>query len=200
MPIEPRIDGWTQILTKISSPAGKHLLTHSVSTATKPTPSECAAMAANWYSAVGPKIRLAMTSVYNLDSVLVRTRWKGSPQYEGEFFPTQPQGGTLAGDSTPSSASICVGLKSLARGRSAHGRSYMLGLSEGSTSLNTVDTNYMTLLLNYAAAILAFTNPGSIFTRLAVASVKLDVMIPYASFLFDNQVDNQRRRLSGRGG
>jgi hypothetical protein len=113
-------------------------------------------------------------------------------------------GGNSSG-STPNNVALCISLRSVQRGRSYRGRSYLAGLPETSVNKSRLDPSFVTAFVSsYNGLIVDLADAGF---RLVVVSRfhnKLPRIVPITTpivlaLAVDNVVDSQRRRLPGRG-
>ena len=124
----------------------------------------------------------------------------------GSFVPAAPVPGEANTASLPNNCSLAVSFRANARGRSARGRNYIVGLVEGGVNANQVvpsvadawvdfyNSAAQNLLTNYNALWVILSrytggNPRAQGFTYPVASVGVR----------DYTVDSQRRRLPGRG-
>jgi len=121
------------------------------------------------------------------------------------FGPFTPNDGDIAGDAVPNNAAFVVTHRTLARGRSFRGRTYMAGVAEGNVSLSRVGPTVV------AAIVAAFND---LRTTLEADGISFVVVSRYsggaprvtgistpiiATISRDDVIDSQRRRLPGRG-
>jgi hypothetical protein len=120
---------------------------------------------------------------------------------------TAPVTGTLAGASLPNSVTIAMSLRTAFAGRSFRGRIYHPGMPSSQVTGNNVNAATLTSLL---VAYRELINPsGGFWTnakQLGVLSYysggavrETPVFTPVTEVLSDGIIDNQRRRLPGRG-
>lgn len=129
-----------------------------------------------------------------------------SPGPEATFSSGLPLAGTLGQASMPNNVSIAVSLRTGLTGRSARGRWFWQGLTEGQVADNEVNAGAAVSivaaidalvgaisLLGYALVIVSFRSGGVPRPGGPVYFVVNDAL------LVDTVVDSQRRRLPGRG-
>lgn len=113
--------------------------------------------------------------------------------------------GGSANPAAPNNVTLCCTLRTAARGRTARGRFYFIGLQKGDITDNTVASARVAAIQGMLNALVAGTygNPGV----LAVAS-RYENKVPRTSGIYrivtsavcvDATVDSQRRRLPKRG-
>lgn len=198
MPTEPHIDGWTQITVWWSDVGGAHSNVFSYKSASQPGPTDVNTIAANFYTYVGALFKAALGSTRNLDYVECRTRWTGV-NYQGYYYPTQPNPGTVAGDPSPGNVAVAGAWKSGVRGRKYNGRSFWGGLTEALTSGDVVSSGFLLTLNSLMTTIVSFTNAPTLPLSFSVASVRGLFLTTIFKFVINAVVDSMRRRLSGRG-
>lgn len=126
--------------------------------------------------------------------------------FQATATPTGALPGTSSSPSLPNNTSICASLRTGFTGRSARGRWFWQGLTEGGVVANTVDAGLLTsidaALTNLASALAALG-----WNWIIVSYVSLGVPRPGGPVKFsvnnilfvDSIVDSMRRRLPGRG-
>lgn len=150
----------------------------------------------NWYSQASSDLQLI-----TVDARGLRT--------ENDIFASTPAAPPTAGArlaaALPSSVAFCVKHSSALTGRSARGRSYLAGLCEDRVAQNVVEPAVITAALDTFNEIrtgaVALGFQFVIVSRVA-GGVQRPVGLRYAvtnSTTYDNTVDSQRRRLTGRG-
>lgn len=120
--------------------------------------------------------------------------------------------GTLSAPVLPSNATLTVSFRTNARGRSFRGRNYIVGLTEEVNTGNTVNTGYVTNVINAYEALLSgggvlsdgvwsvvsrysgVDADGDPIPRLAGVTTGIVAVV-----VVDRTIDSQRRRLPGRG-
>jgi hypothetical protein len=121
--------------------------------------------------------------------------------------PTGPFTGALGGPAMPNEVTLCMQLKTPARGRSARGRCYILGLARSDvTGENTFwDTRAADLIADFNTLLGLITAAGWSWVILSRVSGGVPrpggpVVYPVTSFAFiDLVVDSMRRRKPGVG-
>lgn len=106
----------------------------------------------------------------------------------------------------PNSVTFVVSFRTASRGRSYRGRLYHVGLTEnfvtldslGSSNASAFQTDYENFFADIATAV-----PGSSHVIVSRCHNKVwrtsAVVTPVTSYFVDETIDNQRRRLAGRG-
>jgi hypothetical protein len=107
--------------------------------------------------------------------------------------------GTNGGAPAPGNATSTISWRTSGIGRSKRGRSYFPGFAESHINDDdTVNSGQLVSLSALGAAMMsAFLNASS--SSLGVYSRVLNVITPVASFVIENILDTQRRRLPQRG-
>lgn len=113
-------------------------------------------------------------------------------------------GGATATPILPGNATICVSFRTVGRGRSARGRNYFIGLTEGVVTENTVGSVTVSAIEDaYNALITHVTPPWQwiVLSRYHNGAPRAEGLIQpvIAALCVDPYVDSQRRRLTGRG-
>lgn len=117
-----------------------------------------------------------------------------------------PSAGTDVAESMPFNVTICISFRTAGRGRSARGRNYLAGLTEGKVNGNAPLTTYTTpAQAAYNSLIGAGTFTAGlqwcVVSRHFNGAPRSNALVqPITSVLFiDFICDSQRRRLPGRG-
>lgn len=116
-----------------------------------------------------------------------------------------PAPGESTSPPLPNSVSVVMSLRTGLAGRSFRGRNYVPGLAEDAIAGNTVNSTMIAALIEVWNALrLASGDPGwqnVVVSRFSNNAPRVTgVTTPITSVVvFDDQVDNQRRRLPGRG-
>lgn len=128
-----------------------------------------------------------------------------APQFT--YAPDATTTGGDTGDAMPNEVSLCVSLRSAARGRSARGRWYVAGLPRA--AMNGTNTVFPTTASSYASALstLFATINGDGHTPVIVSFFSGGVLRPggpvyygiESAVVIDNIVDSMRRRKPGVG-
>jgi hypothetical protein len=121
------------------------------------------------------------------------------------YVPASGNVGTNAGTSVPNNVAVCVSLRTAARGRSARGRNYVLGLpttavvNSGITAANknAIEATYQALVSGASPT----TGILSVVSRYENNAPRATALVrPVVSaVIVDDYPDSQRRRLPGRG-
>jgi len=118
---------------------------------------------------------------------------------------TPPNQGTASGPALPSSNTLALSFRTNARGRSARGRNFLIGLTEGSVVGNTVEQFWIDGWVGFYQQIydglLTLTCEHVVLSRIS-DGVERPSGVSYAVtdyVVTDSVVDSQRRRLPGRG-
>jgi hypothetical protein len=125
---------------------------------------------------------------------------------EATYSAPFPLAGLLAGDSLPNNVSIAVSLRSGLTGRSARGRWFWYGITEGQVDANTMNVAAISII-DAAITNLREDIIGLGFQWVIVSYVANGAPRPGGPVYFivttitivDSTVDSQRRRLPGRG-
>jgi hypothetical protein len=114
--------------------------------------------------------------------------------------------GASSADSVPNNVTLCVSFRTAGRGRSARGRNYISGFSEGAVTGNTFDPSIAEdIRAGYEELLDATTYTGDwgwvVYSRFenGVPRDEGQALPVDAVVLTDLVVDSQRRRLPGRG-
>lgn len=172
---------------------------------TTPTQALCQAVAnagLTWWTgnmvAITPST-LALREVYVRD----QSQLNG---FQATATPTGALPGTLLSPSLPNNVSVCASIRTSFTGRSARGRWYFQGLTEGGVVGNTVDAGVLTsidaALTNLASAIAALGWNWVIVSYISLGDPRPGGPVKFSvnNILFvDSTVDSMRRRLPGRG-
>lgn len=115
-------------------------------------------------------------------------------------------GGTLTGTSLPGSVTIAVKFATGNTGRSKRGRMYWIGLTESEIDQNVVTSTFASNLLTAVTGFFDDIITATGYTHVIVSYCgdgawrTTALITPVLSYLLtDNNIDNQRRRLQGRG-
>lgn len=140
---------------------------------------------------------------------LVETVGTDLSVHEGAQHTIVPEGtviGALTGPSMPNEVTLCVSLRSDARGRSARGRAFVLGLSRQGVVENNVNTGYANDFVNaFTALKTAITTEGWAWVVVSYRTNNAPrpggpVYFPITSVVVvDLVVDSMRRRKPGVG-
>lgn len=198
MPAEPHINGWTQITVWWSDAGGQHSNVFSYKSATQPGPTDVNTIAQNFYNTVGTAFRAVLGNSRNLDYVECRTRWDAL-NYQGYYYPAQPNPGTVVGDPSPGNVAVAGAWKSGVRGRKFNGRTFWGGLTEALTSGDVVGSSHIVNLNTLMSLIISFTNTGTLPVQFSIASVRGLFLTVVYKLVINAVVDSMRRRLTGRG-
>lgn len=171
--------------------------------------SECAIMADAWYTANLLPLQSNDVTYFN-----TRVTDQGSPV--GPAF-SLSGGGAVGGVSAPAdpgNVTLAISFQTAGRGRGNRGRNFMVGLPGTFVSGNAVDVGHVTALVAaYAALTTAATSADftwSVVSRFFGFTIVDGKKVPTprvtgipiaitSVIATDNQVDSQRRRLTGRG-
>jgi hypothetical protein len=114
--------------------------------------------------------------------------------------------GASSADSVPNNVTLCVSFRTSGRGRSARGRNYISGFSEGAVTGNQFDPSIAEdIRAGYEELLDATTFTGDwawvVYSRFENGLPRSEgLVLPVdAVVLTDLVVDSQRRRLPGRG-
>src|SRR6476660_5608634 len=194
------IDGWTTA-EFIGSVAGQVVETIFTYKSEPPLTSEGDALAlANlWRTTMQPLLINFLNNNFTLDRVVVKSHNATLPNVEGtSFFPAGTIG-ALTGDCSPGNVTIACKLLTGIAGRKNRGRQFMPGISGGITTLNIMTSAGLNLLQQiFVRHLLGWSVSGLVHIP-AVASRKGVYLRVLISFVIDQYLDSQRRRLSGRG-
>lgn len=120
---------------------------------------------------------------------------------DGEEFTlaiTPPAAGGASGGSMPGNVAFCFSLRTSASGRRHRGRKYLPGIPRNGVSGDQLSNDFLTDLLTSMNNLITLL--GEINALLVVASRVADaVSAVIAITAVDNNLDSQRRRLTGRG-
>lgn len=113
-------------------------------------------------------------------------------------------GGASATPLLPGNATIAVSFRTVGRGRSARGRNYFVGLTEGSVVENTVSSTIVSAIEDAYNALITFVTPPwqwVVLSRYHNGAPRVEGLVQpvIAALCVDPYVDSQRRRLTGRG-
>jgi len=121
------------------------------------------------------------------------------------YVPAGANAGSSGNASVPNSVAMCVSLRTAARGRTARGRNYVLGLQQvavtaniwAPTTIAAVEAGYQALASGASPTpgVLAIVSRYENNVPRAAAVVRPVI----SAVVVDNIIDNQRRRLPGRG-
>lgn len=106
-----------------------------------------------------------------------------------------------------SSITLTTTFVSAGRGRSSRGRNYWIGIPQASVTGNTIDAIYAGAVLSYYNSVYNELGEAGVGFRHVLVSRRADnawrptaLVIPVTGYRqVDNNVDSQRRRLTGRG-
>ena len=120
---------------------------------------------------------------------------------------TSSAGITGTGSATPGlpgNVSACVSFRTNGRGRSARGRNYFVGITEGSVSGNEMSPTFKAALLDAYEALILAPEPGFdwiVLSRYSGGAPRAEGLVQTVTsvVIVDDYVDSQRRRLTGRG-
>lgn len=125
---------------------------------------------------------------------------------QATFSSGLPDAGTATGGGLPNSTSLAVSLRTGLTGRSARGRWFWYGFTEGQVTDNTVDSGVATSIVacidNLLSTITGLSSVPVIVSYISGGAPRVGgpVYFPITdALLVDPIVDSQRRRLPGRG-
>lgn len=114
--------------------------------------------------------------------------------------------GTFSGTPAPNQNTICISLRSGSAGRSARGRLYWLGLSEGQYTTNVIDSgplaDIVTVITDLVAALAAASYPWTIVSYQSGGAPRPGGPVYFFVtnvLTVDAVIDSQRRRMPGHG-
>jgi hypothetical protein len=109
-----------------------------------------------------------------------------------------PVAGTRAGEIEPGNVTIAVSLRAAYAGRAYRGRFYIPGLQVGDTNVDDTITSALLALLANAATAFLFTNLPAGYTPV-IFHRRNNLFSTIVSYVTENILDSQRRRLPKRG-
>jgi hypothetical protein len=121
------------------------------------------------------------------------------------YVPPTPISGGAGGSVVANNVACCIGFRSASRGRSARGRNYVSGLTNGNVVASRIEPSVVASLVagyNQLAGVAEATGSTWVIASRyhAKAPRVTGVTFPVTTAVaFDNVVDSQRRRLPGRG-
>lgn len=124
---------------------------------------------------------------------------------EFTYTPTPPAFGDASTNCTTSSITLAVAFRTGQRGRSYRGRNYAVGIPQGQVNKDIIQPAYANALQQAYAQLLTIeldvTAQWCVVSKRANGAARVSgILTPVLSVsLVDNTVDNQRRRLTGRG-
>lgn len=113
-------------------------------------------------------------------------------------------GGNTTGEAFPNNTAVVVSWKTLSRGRSFRGRTFVPGIRSSMVTLNTVGGTFNTSLTTALNTLTTETGAGGfvqVITSLCNGKAwrTTGVSTPVSSYVINPTVAAQRRRLPGRG-
>lgn len=140
---------------------------------------------------------------------VVATSLESAIAPKGIYVPASPQSGAVSGGSYPANAPLVITKRTSSRGRSYRGRAYIPGIplsASQSGDTNQVTNAFITgLLEDYADFLDLFTVEAGtpvevVCSKYSAGAPRVTaVKTPIMSYAANNQIDSQRRRLTGRG-
>jgi len=199
MPPQPYIDRWIRLAVRLTQ-ANQNLIYayNYLGPVGRPTEASLTALCSSFWTNFGATI----ASMHGIQTVAVLV--EATDRYDeggayGSFVPITNVSGTKAGDALPANCAICVSWKTGLSGRSYHGRSYIGGLVDNDMVGSVITGANITLLSNWAQAMITYAGPISCPVDLCVASIKHLSLQSINGYAMDSIGDSQRRRLPGRG-
>lgn len=162
------------------------------------TSSELAALCSAFWTAVGPAFKSATQVGVTFVSVSA-IDMGNDPAQSGTFLIPAGNVGTVGGEALPASAAAVLSWRTTYTGRKYRGRTYLYGMGEAQTNGSLLTTSAVALATAIGSALLGFVNGTGTVVALSVYSTVLNASNIIQSFIVDNLVDSQRRRLLGRG-
>jgi len=153
-----------------------------------------------WETLIRPQVSVNLTlHEFYMTDLTTQT----SPTYS--FPRTPPLAGQMTGECAPNNVSLCVSLRTNARGRSARGRNYLPGIPISVLTLSEVTTVWSSAIEAAYDSLRASTSASP--WVMCIVSKRADkvwrptalIQPVTAVIVLDNVVDSQRRRLPGRG-
>jgi hypothetical protein len=199
MPPQPYVDRWIRLAVRLSQ-SGQNLIYgfNYLGPAGRPTETQLTALCSSFWSNFGATIASMHGAQTTAMLVEATDRYAEGGAY-GSFVPVVDRIGTKAGDALPANCAICVSWKTGLSGRSYHGRSYIGGLVDNDMVGSVITSANLTLLSNWAQAMITYAGTVGIAVDLVVLSLKHETMQSINGYAIDNTGDSQRRRLPGRG-
>ena len=165
-----------------------------------PNAAECTDIATNFWAAITSSWNnLHSVSVGALDVTCKDVSFAGGAI--GVYYIPQPHPGAYTGTAAPANAAGVISWRTGVASRSGRGRTYICGVSQTAVTGSIFTSTWLNVAAVFATVVAAFTNSGGFLTpiRLHVASFTHEYSNAVTSFIVDNYVDSQRRRLIGRG-
>lgn len=132
-----------------------------------------AELAAHWAANVTPLVTAATSVEVNWDEVIVAdVRPEGAASVHVAL--TQPLPGLITGECLPGQNSVVVQLNTNTKGRAGHGRFYLPGISESTSSNGVVTGTQLTAIGALANGLENYYGPGGTFAnyRLCIYSAE----------------------------
>jgi hypothetical protein len=163
-----------------------------------PTGTDLRDLAQDWWEHHDTELLACYTNQVNFISVTLRDM-SGPTGAEGVYNLPTGTNGTVAADSLPFSCCAVASLRTARVGRSGRGRWYFTGIADTLSVANNLVGSYVNAVASAAGLMASFSGNSTFATTAVVASRTLGQLIPIISVIVDIFVDNQRRRLTGRG-
>ena len=165
-----------------------------------PSPTECVEVATNFWAAIQSSWNgLHSTTVNAYDVTCKDISFAGGAI--GIYYIPQPHPGAYTGTAAPANVAGVISWRTGVASRSGRGRTYICGVSQTAVTGSLFVSTWLTAAAVFATVVAAFTNSGGSLTplRFHIVSFTHEFSNPVSSFIVDNFVDSQRRRLIGRG-
>lgn len=142
-------------------------------------------------------IQLSLSQDYTVGEIFVHNL-AGTASGEFTLTITPAQAGGIVQDSEPGCVAFCISLRTALSGRRTRGRKYFPGLSKGDVTGNIFSATRVGDMLTATQSLIDTLSssgfPVCVFSPTGLTLVPVDAVAAV-----DNNVDAQRRRLTGRG-
>lgn len=193
------IPGWLLFRLEMSYNSQQVINTFSYKyTGPAPGITELYTIAVDWWNAVRTAYQAITPNTLRFLSVTVRDLGSAAGA-EATYLIPGTATGALTADGIPGVNTLAVGWRSATVGRFSRGRSYLPPTTEDQVSQNNYGNSYVSLVTTLVGLILNYHGGTVRFLQQVIASRVKVALYDVVSGVFDNFVDAQRRRLTGRG-
>jgi hypothetical protein len=196
---QPYIPGWIRLAAHIDHEGSSMLLIQDYKTPeTNVTGAMLNALCQDWWTTHSPSLVALLTQGYIVRFVEATDRSHAGGA-TGAYTVSSGGQGTRANDAMPASVANVISWRTGRAGRANRGRTYMFGMADTDAIGSYFISSYLTGLGLFALALLVYDGPPTLFVTKAVASVSQLEMVVATTYIINDVVDSQRKRLPGRG-